>query len=387
MNKLKKYLMYISFVCISFSTQAQMIAIETERAPLNKVLEYLAVNHDLQYSANAEKVGTCTISLNRRFRSLDAALHTLTANCELSYAKVGEVYVISPKKQTTAHKPVQKLTSFAFQGVLVDAVGKLPLANVVVQTPNGCILSDADGRFNIQAHTRTLRLRARHLAFTTLDTVLRADMEHQLVMQVKDFCMDEVWIRSDSSYHVLTAKYPISKAYMEGNLKPGFYLTYDEFINNQPSIKWTNPQRKDRKALATYNVQNFTVQRLMIPGREKQKIRKIVGYCDGQEIYFRLYEHYNAYSDWYTHVRFSGQFVSHASKRNSTFTPAGSYFGYYRRTNTILNMEDGRYFYLDIRNLKKLIRSNPALFASFQRERYREAKIYEYFLRFVESQL
>jgi len=187
-----------TFIHTSFS-YGQTIRVQAEAEALDVLLAELHENYDLEFSFDAALVASCSLSINQQFDTPAEALAALTSPCQLTFRKVGEVYVITTQKTTTSLPSKQTTSSYrVINAQVVDFSNKepLPFAHVCVQ--NSWLSTDANGYFSYRTKDSLVHICVSHLGYYIFDSTLSSLHNHQLALHPAITNLQEVVIKSNT---------------------------------------------------------------------------------------------------------------------------------------------------------------------------------------------
>lgn len=175
---------------------AQEVRLSAVNEPLDKVLNKLNV----ELSFDSKAMSSYTITLNSKFRSPKEAIDYLLKDKPYVCQRIGNVYVISPKKESTIAAPVQEKKEVILSGILIDKENgeRLPFAHLY--TERGMLTSNENGLFSFKINENTAtRLQIQYLGYNPIDTLLHAGSPHKLYLEPRPLLMNEIVVSPSSS--------------------------------------------------------------------------------------------------------------------------------------------------------------------------------------------
>ncbi len=236
------HLIIILFFVLSNHLNAQ-IEIQATDQPLGKVLLALKNEHDLQLSYNDQLLSDCTITLSGNYTTPEQALKKLLSPCDLSYKKIGEVFVISAKVPA-----IMPPLSYSFQGRIIDKNSgeALPFSSLQIHTSG--LTSDINGAFSFRTKDSLLRVQVLHLGYYPLDTIYLATAKPTIALTPGVVGLQEVLVKAGIS---LSPTLPTKAGLVKVNHKISRFLpgNNDNSIFNllrlQPGVLAAGEQTKD----------------------------------------------------------------------------------------------------------------------------------------------
>ena len=375
-------MVWIVGLFVSLEAQTKTVNASFGPRPILEVLDELVAHFDLEYTAAEADLADCEVMLQLEYSSLDEALRQLLGHCNLTFEKIGSVYFLQPSV------PVAELT-YSFSGLVIDKRTLSPIPFVVVDLGTHCILTDEQGVFNFQADQNHTSVQLSHLAYETMDTLVLSGQLLRLSLEMQTYCLEEVIVDREQwvSPEQLDLSYEIVRAYQNGSLRAGYYRSFQEFMENAPSIPWGHPGIKEKKEFVVFG-KNYEMVKLNMEKERGLALGNFVGFCDGKHIYFRLNQAGKAFRDKYSKVVFRGYFVLHPATMVTWNVDAqGRVTRWTSRETRVYNMKGGSYFSLNRRSLRAIISVDQELLDQFEQERRKGKKLEEYLFYFLERNL
>ncbi|MEO0898554.1 MAG: hypothetical protein AAFY71_19230 [Bacteroidota bacterium] len=373
------------FLGLFSSSQAhlQQIILKVDHQPIKEVLDQMAKEHDLQYTAAGERMENCMIHIDKEFDNLDQVVSSLAEACQLTVEKLEDVYIFhSPKN------PLQP-SHYTFHGRIVEEESGMPIPYVILQVNSNQVLADEEGGFTFQSPQKMVEITTRHLAYQALDTLIKEGHHIDIRLNQEDFSLEEVVIEADSVKHILSEKFEISRAFKEGRLKAGYYRSFDEFLQNKPGLTFQDSLFKDRK-IGTVKWSSYVKHYYAVPDEEREQLGPIFGYSDGERIYFALSNSNKLTKDSFSPVTFLDNMAcSYSPKITWKKNSKGSVSVWIDYNLRILYMDDKEYISYSSKAFKQLIKPNKELTKDFRKvpNKDKERKMKEFLARYVRQKL
>jgi len=158
-------------------------------------------------------------------------------------------------------------------------------------------------------------------------------------------------------------------------LKSGIYITVDNIVTNRPipnsNLEIQKSYIKIGDLLNRYSMERYN---LNIPKKESKKMRTILGFCDGKNIYLAPEPTYSHLKGFYK-AKFVGNFIYFESIRLSISSGA---------TYSVINIIDLKEntLLVDLQNaeMKKIMADNPELLEKFKKEKHKKS-VYQKYLK------
>ncbi|MGQ8336475.1 TonB-dependent receptor [Sunxiuqinia sp. A32] len=175
-----KLLFILLLISSSVGLQAQSVSVKAEQKPLNEVLIDLRDHYNLQFSFDDSRLSTYKITADKKFSTPEKALDFLLTDLPLAYESSRGIFVIYPIFVKPKEKPV-----FRLAGQFIDAsTGEaLPYTHALANDFGS--ISDQMGNFQFTSEDSLYHLRASHLGYYLLDTLLTAGINH--IVKLKSF--------------------------------------------------------------------------------------------------------------------------------------------------------------------------------------------------------
>ncbi|MEO0896993.1 MAG: hypothetical protein AAFY71_11375 [Bacteroidota bacterium] len=374
LNQISLHTIILLFLaCQATLLFGQNIHVDAIRQPLGDVLNQLNQDYNVQFSSEESLIESCDVTIRAKFSDLDEALGVILSGCELTFEKFGNIYVIIPHQPRPVYVKLLK-------GRLFDRESGDPLPYAVVETPEACILSDKAGRFHLSTSLESLDIHIRHLAYEPIDTVLRIGKDHTILLDQKDICLEEVVI-NDEPPHALESM-PIVQAIRNAQLRKGFYTSFEEFVENSPSLQ-NNGEHRFSESMQRWIVDGpVTVSRFSeITRREGKEYGRVWGYCDGQDVYFNLGKRVGPTTNFVRMRMYFPYFFYYGIEDNTLYLPTAG-IPMSQKKEYILPLEDGEPEVLTRWRLKKILQDDPELLEAFKLEKGKRRKFREYLMKY-----
>ncbi len=183
----------ITVFCVSINLHAQNITINVNKRPLNEVFLELRDNYNIQFSFNDKLLSTCIVSDSGSYDSPKQVIAQLIKSCNLAFEINKNVFIIFAKAE---EKNVPKAKVFLFSGHVSDKINKesLPFSNIQI---NSCgLISDVNGNFSFKSNDSIAQLKASHIGYYMLDTLLFSGANQNLKMIPSLVGLEEVVVSS-----------------------------------------------------------------------------------------------------------------------------------------------------------------------------------------------
>ena len=150
----------LSMILMLFSmhlkAQEKKLSISVDKVSIKTLFDELKKQSDINFIFNNEEINKCKpITLKVVNVSLEEVLQKSLKNTGLSYKKMGNTIVISPKDESSSTKqlPNQGLTQ-TVRGVILDADSKMPLINaeirIIDSNPLRGTVTNVNGEFRLE---------------------------------------------------------------------------------------------------------------------------------------------------------------------------------------------------------------------------------------------
>lgn len=178
-----KFSWLIVFILSAFITNAQttQIQVDAENKPISEILETLTRDYNFQLSYNSSALSANKLTLHKSFQTPEKTLNYLIKDLPYQIVKSGDVFIITPERSSES-VPVQKRMN-SVSGQIVEIGSREPLPYTQVLVNGRPILSDQLGNFNfVSASDSVFHLQICHLGYFIKDTVLLANVHHQVAL-------------------------------------------------------------------------------------------------------------------------------------------------------------------------------------------------------------
>ncbi len=183
------------------------------------------------------------------------------------------------------------------------------------------------------------------------------------------------------------------KIYKSEVLKKGIYASIDEMLNNTPSIPlefkvqeivWQTKGRK-KDTILSYS--------LIVPNKSVMNLENIVGFCDGNDVYFKgegMPFNYVMEKKIRNSDSLEGQFLKIKHLNHLAYYIGYNYSDFKNPfSGRILNLETGELTYVSEKSMQYLLRNNKDLLFKFNNEdkkNRRDQQVLErYYLKLISS--
>ncbi len=147
----------IILACIALTAaraQDNLVSLSAKAVPVEEIINEIRKQTDANIIYNHEELKKCgKVSVEAKNITIEEALTRCFKNSPLTYKKVNNTYVITPKDETTIPELKQEMLTQSLRGRIIDRDLKitLPFANVVVLNtkPQLGATTDVDGNFTI----------------------------------------------------------------------------------------------------------------------------------------------------------------------------------------------------------------------------------------------
>lgn len=186
------------------------------------------------------------------------------------------------------------------------------------------------------------------------------------------------------------AQYPIIS---DLEKKPGVYKDYNEFKNNNPSIKLEYPIIN--KQIEFSETSSLKVYALDIPKKESREIGNVFGFCDGKRIFMVSSEGIMP-DDLHKFVFYKIEYllkyaIFDAVQNNVEFTMTGTngamQMGNTNQTKStfIFDFEKGEIIKLTKTKLKEILTDKPELLEKFKKQENKNDYLKKYLIDYLKS--
>ncbi|MBI9036545.1 MAG: TonB-dependent receptor [Bacteroidales bacterium] len=180
--------------CVSINLNAQKININIHEKPLNEVFLELRDNYGVQFSFNDKLLSNCIVSDSGSYDSPRQVISKLTKSCNLAFEINKNVFIIFAKEEEL---DVPKEKVYLFSGHISDKLNKetLPFSNI--QFNSSGLISDLNGNFSFKSNDSIANLKASHIGYFLLDTILPSGTNQELKMMPSIVGLEEVVVNSE----------------------------------------------------------------------------------------------------------------------------------------------------------------------------------------------
>jgi hypothetical protein len=159
--------------------------------PLSQLLLKLQQEHGIQISYNEELVKNCSVHTAKE-GSVEEKLNELLTTCNLSFERIGEVYIV-----TLPSEPQVKKEKKLLRGKVVDLLSNEPLPFSTVRINDASMMADVNGMFAYETSSDTLlSLKISYIGYQIKDTVFYKGGDVFIGMQSKSESLSEVVIKA-----------------------------------------------------------------------------------------------------------------------------------------------------------------------------------------------
>jgi len=184
--KLKIVFLLCFLFAIRFTSYSQEIKVNAKQQSLNQVLIDLRDRYDVQFSFNDDLLSKYIITISRTFPEVDVAIKFLLKSTSLDYQYTDGVFLIYAD---------ERKKEYHLRGNLYDIETNesLPFSHLSLNDiPQ---VSDMNGGFSFTSEEDDkLHLKASHLGYFILDTVLNADSVHKLYLHPAKADLPEILV-------------------------------------------------------------------------------------------------------------------------------------------------------------------------------------------------
>jgi len=184
--KLKFVILFCFVFAFRLISYSQEIKVDAKQQSLNHVLIDLRDRYDVQFSFNDDLLSKFIITTSRTFPEVDDAIKFLLKNTSLEYQYTGEVFLIYQSNRKR---------QFHLRGFLYDFESResLPFSHITINDiPQ---VSDVSGGFSFTTETDDrLHLKASHLGYFILDTILDMNKAHKLYLNSAKSNLPEILV-------------------------------------------------------------------------------------------------------------------------------------------------------------------------------------------------
>lgn len=175
------------------------------------------------------------------------------------------------------------------------------------------------------------------------------------------------------------AQYPIAK---DKTYKPGIYLSYEEFINNAPSMNLSYEIKERKVGYGFFGIGgNLPVNYLKIKKKEARDIGAIFGFSDGVQVYINPWKEKLSSNTRFYRVEFIRDFCY----MEYLFTTKVNNSSSNEKRTMVINLETNKAFGLDKSAMKELLGNYPELLKAFEDESKKNSKLKEYLVRYLDK--
>ena len=183
----RKLLLFLWWILVLSPLQGQVYRVEFTEMPLNRALVELRDQYDFRFSFDDRYLSKFSVSVSNTYYSFPELLDALLSGFPLQWEMIGEVYVISRQEND-----ILSLDYFLSGQVLErETRESLPFSHVQINDIQ--MVTDLSGVFHISSSSDSLfRVRASHLGYFVVDTVLTSGKGHQVLLRPFSYNLPEV---------------------------------------------------------------------------------------------------------------------------------------------------------------------------------------------------
>lgn len=208
---MKTKLAFILILTLCFSTKSfsQSVSLNYTDELLNEILLDLNQRYGVQISINASLSNSCPVTIQQQFSSMDKAIKALAEKCDLSFKKIGEVYVF--RSNVTAELSTEQIPEkpkadpvFLYQGLIVEKGTDEPLPFSSLRLKERGIIADENGRFSFKSTQRQEQGIFQSLGYELADTLLNHSNRLYIALNPKLLELGEVEVIANGGIAPLT---------------------------------------------------------------------------------------------------------------------------------------------------------------------------------------
>ncbi|GEM_PF-2425380 len=183
------------------------------------------------------------------------------------------------------------------------------------------------------------------------------------------------------NYNSTLAQTPILNAV--NNYKPGIYKSFEEFVNNAPSLPFDYSISEKKRGYGALNMGGSVVyHRIGISKKKGKEIGTVYGFSDGQFIYLSPFEPELGPKTEFSKIKYLAP-VSYYEDRDCNIVNGSRACSLSRRLISLTNGEIGR---LTKKGLREILSIEPDLLEKFNNDPDRNKKLFAYYVSFMERQ-
>lgn len=380
---MKKLIIIISliFVFLPHYGNAQVV-IHARQTHLSEILIGLSDDYGLQYSYKGNIANDCLLDIENSFSSLESALQSILALCEIQYQKLGEVYLIEAAPKVDSKHASLANSHCVFNGRLYDAESGQALAAVVIEYEGGKTLSDQNGYFTLMLPQDQNRVQFSHVVYQSLDTFLSDNQVNRLALNPQNHFLDEVLIEAQDTSLKEDYGVPLLKAIYGNNLAVGFCLNFEELAANQPSRPYrTYPEKRKSHEIDQIGWGEF--YRFKFSRDSAKQIDSIYGFSDGKHVYININAEFFKHHSRFVKAKIIGPFAYLRYSGPGGIDGYGNYIGD-EMIREVIDLRSGERKPLNKHFLRPLLAADPALSAEYERKIFKGTIGEAFLIRFYE---
>lgn len=259
MNKLLITLLFL-FVCVTVAN-TQTIKLFVENEPLSEVLFQLRDNYGVQFIFNPDDLKDCKITKNSSYNSADEAVDDLVKQCNLTYKKNGQVFIIIPAPQSVLTPVVQPKVYYTFTGFITDDKTGETLPSAIIKFKNRIISTDASGAFSFKNTDSVVNVIIQYLGYYQKDTIFSAIKNNVVNLISQETVIPQVVVNANTSIfdlHIGKKPANLSINHQITTFLPGSNNnTIFNMLRLQPGIQASGEQTNDFTIWGAYQGQNL----------------------------------------------------------------------------------------------------------------------------------
>lgn len=282
--------------------------------------------------------------------------------CSLSVERQDGVYLILNKPRT-----------FLIDGLLVDSVTQIPIANAAVKFKGNGTITNEYGQFLIQAPNQIVTVDVSHVAYGTLEKQITYGEESLIELKKKPIALVEAVVEMDRTKR----KGDTQESDLERLTTTGIpvdaklFRSLEETLvqNHDTTLEQTLLKARKRRFGIHYH-------RLEVDKKTGKAVGKVYGFDDGKYVYINPRKpKLRKRTDFYKTQPIGG-FLHYKVVDRITFPVAGAAPAVIEfPAEKLLNIETGKAFTLTRGRLRKLIADDVELLESFNEQKKKSSKL------------
>lgn len=177
----------------------------------------------------------------------------------------------------------------------------------------------------------------------------------------------------------VSAQLPIAEA---SSYSEGIYLTYEEFVNNAPSMNLSYEIKEKKGGYGLFGLEgNIPVYFMKIKRKEAREIGAIFGFSDGKQVYINPWM-----EDLKSSVRFYPvEFIRGFCYMEYLFTTRINNSSLNDKKTMVIDLKSQKAIGLDKNSMREILAKYPNLLEAFENESRKNTKLKEYFIKYLEQ--